>query len=243
MFYRPVSLRLTWVLARTAATANGVSYVSLLAALGGLTLWLKPGMAWALAGALALQLSTVLDHVDGELSRWRGTSSLGGLWLDKMVTDVWVHLALFFTLPAVVYVQTGDGRWLVAGAVLAFSKAVAVGGFGVREALTERRRADWGRVAPGLRHGRDVGALGDLVRGVAAYWWEATKAINLVSLLIVADAAWAGSGRSPYVWMGVPFTFTALYAGLGAFVLVGSILAELVAGSRGPAPAELEPYR
>jgi phosphatidylglycerophosphate synthase len=236
VFYRPVSIRLTWLLVRTPLSANGATYLSMLLGLLALALWVEGSLVYTLVGVALLQLATVLDHVDGELSRWRGSGSLGGLWLDKMTMDVWVHIALFFALPVIVWRQTGEASWLVLGAVLAFAKAVAVAGYGVREALTERARRGGSGASAG-------GAKGSILRWPARYVWEATKAMNTASLLVVADAVMLARGLAWPVVRGVTVTWTGAYVFIATAVMVLSIVLELVAGTRGPAKAELEPYK
>ena len=91
---RPAALRLTRVIAPWGATAN----LTTLAA-WGVGLAAAAALAWGsiggwLAGAVLLQLWYLLDHVDGQLARLRGTASLDGVQLDYLM-----HHTLNLTVP------------------------------------------------------------------------------------------------------------------------------------------------
>jgi phosphatidylglycerophosphate synthase len=86
--YRPVSLPLTRLLARTPITPNQVSYaVGVLAAIG---LWLtaQASMASAIAGTAVILLSSYVDCCDGEIARLKLLSSRYGAWLDTIIDEL-----------------------------------------------------------------------------------------------------------------------------------------------------------
>jgi phosphatidylglycerophosphate synthase len=86
--YRPVSLPLTRLLARTPVTPNQISYaVAILAALG---LWMTAhaSMAWAIAGTALVLVSSYVDCCDGEIARLKLLSSRYGAWLDTIVDEL-----------------------------------------------------------------------------------------------------------------------------------------------------------
>src|SRR4051812_11480973 len=75
LVYRPLAFGLAKVLARTPATANHVSLMSLgFGMLAGALLWQgTPAMAALAAGSYFL--CNVFDCADGQLARMKGTSS------------------------------------------------------------------------------------------------------------------------------------------------------------------------
>ncbi len=82
---RPVSLRLTGLLAAAGITPNQVTCANIVV---GLTACAAAGGAhFALAGVLML-LQVVLDSCDGELARIRYMHSRLGMWLDNGSDDV-----------------------------------------------------------------------------------------------------------------------------------------------------------
>jgi hypothetical protein len=82
---RPAALRVTWVVAPWGATAN-MATLAAWACGAGAAVALAWGtlIGWLLAAAL-LQLWYLLDHVDGQLARLRGTASLDGVQLDYLM--------------------------------------------------------------------------------------------------------------------------------------------------------------
>jgi len=111
---RPLALRITRVVAPWGMTANMATLaawacgVAAAAALG----WGTRG-GWLL-GAGLLQLWYLLDHVDGQLARLRGTASLDGAQLDYLMhhtVNLLVPLGIGFGL----FVRTTEPLWLLGG--------------------------------------------------------------------------------------------------------------------------------
>ncbi|MDQ4144796.1 MAG: CDP-alcohol phosphatidyltransferase family protein [Actinomycetota bacterium] len=92
--YRPVSIPVAAVLAKTRITPTHVTYVSALLSFGG-------GAAFALRayvlGAVLTLLGSITDCVDGDLARVSGRSSKSGSYLDH-VLDRWTDSALIIGL-------------------------------------------------------------------------------------------------------------------------------------------------
>jgi len=111
---RPAALRITWIVAPWGITANAATLaawgcgVAAAAALAWGTMW-----GWLLGTGL-LQLWYLLDHVDGQLARLRGTSSLDGAQLDYLMhhtVNLLVPLGIGFGL----FVRTAEPLWLLGG--------------------------------------------------------------------------------------------------------------------------------
>ena len=113
---RPAALRITYVVAPWGVSANMATLgawacgVAAAVMFGRGTLW-----AWVMAAAL-MQLWYLLDHVDGQLARLRGTASLDGVQLDYLMhhtVNLLVPLGVGFGL----FIRSAEPLWLVAGTV------------------------------------------------------------------------------------------------------------------------------
>jgi phosphatidylglycerophosphate synthase len=101
-FNRPVGRWLSRALVDTRVTPNQVSVVSILIGLISAGLFAAGNSGTAVWGALMLQLSAIVDCVDGDLARAQCRESALGKWLD-IVGDQVVHLGVFLGL--------GFGLW------------------------------------------------------------------------------------------------------------------------------------
>jgi hypothetical protein len=113
-FARPVALRITKLVAPTGVSAHAVTLAALataIAAAGGFAI--STPLGWFI-GALLLDLWYVLDHVDGQLARWRGTASLDGTSLDYLM-----HHAVNLIVPQAIAFgllkTTGVAGWFFVG--------------------------------------------------------------------------------------------------------------------------------
>ncbi|MEO6996457.1 MAG: DUF5941 domain-containing protein [Terracoccus sp.] len=114
---RPLSRRLTAVGLRHDWTPNAVTAASLTIGLGAAAMVLvDTWWAWALAAVL-LQLSLVVDCVDGEIARFTRTYSPLGAWLDG-VSDRVKEFAVVGTVTAV-GLRAGHDLWGLAIALVA----------------------------------------------------------------------------------------------------------------------------
>jgi phosphatidylserine synthase len=97
IFFRKVSPYQTRFLLKAGFSANGVTYLMISAGfLAGLVL-LVPGLPGGLLAAFFGQLQMILDCSDGEVARWRQTSSPAGVFLDKLghyIAEGFIPIAL-----------------------------------------------------------------------------------------------------------------------------------------------------
>jgi phosphatidylglycerophosphate synthase len=84
LYMRWISLRVTRLLVNSPITANGYTYLMILAGFGAGAALLIPGVTGAVLGALLIQVYLLLDCVDGELARWRRQTSITGVYLDRV---------------------------------------------------------------------------------------------------------------------------------------------------------------
>lgn len=111
-FLRKFSKILTWVAVKIGATPNQVTLLSFVIGLLSAYSFSRGGFASTLLGALLLQLSIIVDCVDGELARYTRKFSSLGAWLDA-VTDRVKEYLVFFGL-AYGAAREGKDLWLPA---------------------------------------------------------------------------------------------------------------------------------
>ncbi|MCF6525850.1 CDP-alcohol phosphatidyltransferase family protein [Streptomyces sp. JJ36] len=84
LYMRELSLRCDPYLVNTRITPNQLTHLMVVAGVLAGAALLVPGLTGALAGALLIQLYLLLDCVDGEVARWRGQTSVTGVYLDRI---------------------------------------------------------------------------------------------------------------------------------------------------------------
>src|SRR5262245_52753676 len=115
---RPSAVYGTWLAVRLGVSAHQVTLAAL-AASGAAAAAIGAGTrAGVVAGGALAHLEVWLGHLDGQVARWRGTASLGGVYLDYLMHHA-ATLALGFALGYGLAVRSGDPRWAAAGFVVA----------------------------------------------------------------------------------------------------------------------------
>jgi len=115
-------LPVTWLLLHTSVTANQITIVSLAIAMIAMLFLAIPGIAAFFAGVLFLQLWYYLDHVDGQIARYRKTASLTGRFLDFLTHHI-VHTALFLSFGFYGYAASGAVLFIIWGCIAALAMA------------------------------------------------------------------------------------------------------------------------
>jgi phosphatidylglycerophosphate synthase len=112
---RPTALRITWLVAPLGVTAHQATLLAALTALAAMVGFAHGSSLGWLIGAVLLEAWYVLDHVDGQLARRRGTASLDGTTFDYLMHHS-VNLLLPTALAYGVTRQTGEPAWCLVGA-------------------------------------------------------------------------------------------------------------------------------
>jgi phosphatidylglycerophosphate synthase len=123
---RPLAAVMLVPLARTSITPNQVTFATLAVFLAGAAMMaLCPARGSLVWSAVILELSYVLDCVDGQLARWKGTSSPVGAHLDFLMDEIKA-----FVLVAAVGIRLWRGThqdiWLVEGLLGLVAVATAI---------------------------------------------------------------------------------------------------------------------
>jgi hypothetical protein len=111
-FLRKFSKLLTWLAVRVNATPNQVTLISFAIGLYSAICFTKGTFSQTLLGAVLLQLSIIVDCVDGELARYTRKFSKLGAWLDA-VTDRVKEYMVFLGL-AIGAEKSGQDLWIPA---------------------------------------------------------------------------------------------------------------------------------
>ena len=117
-FLRRVSKLLTWAAVKVGATPNQVTIASFAIGLYAAFLFAQ-GDTWSLiGGAILLQVSIIVDCVDGEIARYTRKFSELGAWLDA-ITDRVKEYAVFLGLAYGAFVLNGQNLWVLAAVLMA----------------------------------------------------------------------------------------------------------------------------
>lgn len=120
LYLRRLSPYLTRMLLRTPITPNGVTWLMTASGVAAGAMLGLPGLAAAIAAVLLIQLQILLDCSDGELARWRGTTGMTGVYLDRVG-----HFLTGAALPVGLGVRA-DGGWDSIGGYTTLGLVVAL---------------------------------------------------------------------------------------------------------------------
>jgi hypothetical protein len=84
LFFRPISLYLTWVCVNLGFSANQITSVQLVIGVLAAAAVACPTVKIGFLGLLLFQLGFMLDNIDGEIARFRKQASLTGKFLDEI---------------------------------------------------------------------------------------------------------------------------------------------------------------
>lgn len=84
LYMRRVSLRCTRHLVATRVTPNGLTVTMIVVGMAAAVAASIPVLVTAVLAAALIQTYLLLDCVDGEVARWRGTTSAAGVYLDRL---------------------------------------------------------------------------------------------------------------------------------------------------------------
>lgn len=115
-FLRKFSKLLTWLAVKIGATPNQVTLISFAIGLYSAFCFAQGSFWQILLGAVLLQLSIIVDCVDGELARYTRQFSQLGAWLDA-VTDRVKEYMVFMGL-AIGAEKNGKDLWIPAMAMM-----------------------------------------------------------------------------------------------------------------------------
>jgi CDP-alcohol phosphatidyltransferase len=199
---RPSAIYGTWLAVRLGLSAHQVTLAALAASLCGALAIGSGSRAGFVLGILLLHLGFWLDHIDGQVARWCGTSSLDGVFFDYLMHHL-VNMTLGFALGYGLCLRTGNPFWCLAGF------AIAAGWTFLSLQNDCRYKAFFQRLKSTTETYSIAGGSGDKPqppatwprRGLGVLTWPAYKLcephVVLVSLTILAAVA----ALSPSAWL------------------------------------------
>lgn len=223
VYLRDISPYLTRLLLRTSITANQVTWLMVFTGMGAAGALLIPGLPGAMIAALLGQMQMLWDCCDGEVARWRGTTSPAGVFIDRVghyTTEGLIPIAL--GLRAAGFPEAGwlTSPWPFLGALLAvvilYNKSLNDMVHVSRAYNNLPRLAETAEVAQPRRSGlRRVRALARYVPFHRAY-----HSVELTLLALVAAIVDAFLGD-----LGATQFLVAALLGLGAITVIGHLIA------------------
>lgn len=190
---RPISTRVSMVLAPLRLSPDLVSFVALL--LGAVSAVLL-GLGYGIAGGIVVHLTSVIDGVDGELARLQLRAGPAGAFLDGLL-DRLADAAILASLGVWALTGSPDELSLIltvgatAGAMLSMASKDRIAALGLPPA-PERRLG----LLLGGRDGRLLIVAVGAVVGQPLLALGAVVLTSFVSLGLRAFFVWSGAGRS-----------------------------------------------
>ena len=190
---RPISRRLSVLLARTAVTPNQITIGSFFLALLGAGCLALPDASWWLAGGLLVQLASIIDGCDGEVARLKRVATARGAWLDTLL-DRYADAALVLAITWSAAHLNGAAWTWPAGLWTAV-------GFLLTSYLKKEYQLRFGQSYPATVASRlsrrDLRTLVIAAGAVAGYPWPALLGVGILSHLAVLWMLLVGFRRPP----------------------------------------------
>jgi phosphatidylglycerophosphate synthase len=115
-----LSVRVTrWIVAHTNLRPDQITLASFVVGLAAVAAFASINPLVVAVGLLAFHVHVMLDYVDGEVARCRGTTSVSGAYFD-LITDRITFPLLVFCSGLAVYRQLGDPMALIVAFLATF---------------------------------------------------------------------------------------------------------------------------
>ena len=219
---RPSAIYGCWLAIRLGLSAHQVTLAALCSSLGAAVAIGTGDPNFFVVGVVLAHLGFWLDHVDGQVARWRGTVSLDGVYLDYVMHHV-ANLALGFALGYGLAARSGETRWTIAGF------AIAVG-WGLLSLHNDcRYKAFFQRLKSTTRSYRIDGGGGGRPqppapwprRGPGAVTWPAYKLCEVHVVIIGLTVLAVPAILFPPIWLALWRAGALLLAVLAPLLAIG----------------------
>ena len=215
LWARRASPYITRLAVRTSLTANQTTFAMVAIGLAGSAALLLGGLTGPVLCAIAIQLYLLVDCIDGEIARWKRTSSPRGVYLDRLGHYI-VESSIF---PTFGYLVGGswDSGWVSVGLLTSVFALITKAetdlvpwhlhdaeNFEYEQMVTPRARPV--RIARAITHplkihrwtGAAEATLLILLAAIVTPWWDdANKALAL-AFLGIAVALFFGHGLATW---------------------------------------------
>jgi phosphatidylglycerophosphate synthase len=210
---RPSAIYGSWLAVRLGLSANQVTCLALVASLSAACLIGTGVRGLFVAGVFLAHVAFWLDHVDGQVARWRETASLDGVYFDYLLHHV-ANLALGFALGYGLAARSSDLRWTLAGfaiaggwAMLSLHNDCRYKAFFQRLKSTEVRY-----VVQGGSGGRPAPPAAWPARGLGVFTWPAFKLAESHTVLLELTVLAGLAAAAPGLWLVLWRLFVAVMA-------------------------------
>ncbi len=215
---RPLALHVTRLLLHTSITADQVTALSIaVGVLGGITFFSSNSVLFLL-GVILFHVWYLLDHVDGQVARYRKSTSITGVYFD-FLTHYIVHAFFFLGLGlqayfrelhlAFLFLAIGGGLGSVLLGVFYDARYKAF-----FHSLTKMKQAEWvGYQDPLAQLSGEESKVKEmsLVQRALSWLYKSTEihvALNIVTVIAVLGLWWES-------FLGLPWSYLlAVYYGL-----------------------------
>jgi len=197
---RPLALYFTWAFLHTPLSANHITLISIGCGLVGGLFFTCPASSSLLIGVILFHAWYLLDHVDGQVARYRNQSSLSGVYLDYLSHYI-VHAAFFFGIGFQAFFLSDAPLFLLL-AVLAGAGSMLLGIFydarykAFFAQLEKNKKAEWiGYREPlekleNVKGKKQVMNTQERIFSLLYKSCEIHVALNIVSLVAVFNLFW-----------------------------------------------------
>lgn len=223
---RRLSPYVTWLFLRLGISANQCSVLrlALVCAIGPLFVLPHPG--WWILAVFARYITIVLDCVDGELARLRGTASAEGTYVDEFTGLASGRITVAFIVFGL-YRMLGEHA-LVIGLVAVVAMSLCMGHIPLLRSVA----FEWGLQAPSWNSGRNPEPAGILRARRAAMLLLVAPGVQYLPHLLVASVLDVLVG--PFALLGFDFNVRLLWLSLfGAGLAAAGILRAYLTVRRG----------
>jgi hypothetical protein len=228
---RPTAVYGCYLAVRLGLSANQVTLAALCSSLAAAVAIGSGNRLGFVCGALLAYLGFWLDHVDGQVARWRNSVSLDGVYFDYLMHHA-ANLALGFALGYGLAARSGEPRWTIAGFAIALGWALLSlhndcrykAFFQRLKSATASYRIDGGaggRPLPPPRWPR---------RGRAAFTWPAYKLCEIHVVLIGLAILAVLAAALPALWLVLWRADVLLLAALAPLLGIGRAAHSIVRG-------------
>ncbi len=193
----------TWVAVRLGFGAHQVTLAALLSSLAGASAIGLGSRLGFILGVAGLHLGFWLDHVDGQVARWKRTVSLDGVYLDYLMHHL-VNLAVGFALGYGLARRLGDPSWAIAGFAIAVGWALLALHNDCRyKAFFQRLKSSSASYrVEGGRGGRPAPPWSWPVKGLGVLSWPALKSCEPHVVLMALTGLAVMAVVHPPLWQG-----------------------------------------
>ena len=228
---RPSAVYGTWLAVRLGISAHQVTAAALVASAGSALAIASGTRGGFVAGVALAHLAFWLDHVDGQVARWRGSASLDGVYLDYMMHHA-IALGQGFALGYGLAARTGDLRWAAAGF------AIAIGWLFLGLHNDCRYKATFQRLKRETRSFRVDGGAGGRPMpaarwprgGLGLVTWPAYKMCEPHAVLLGMTALAALAAIAAPAWLALWKSSVIAMTGLAPILAIGRIVRSVARG-------------